>query len=568
MPAQSAAPQESHPHEVRIALVIGEGRYLNLPKLVNPEADARSIAEILTTMGYSTRLLLDANESDIRREVRRFASESSKAAVAVVFYAGHGAQLNGSNYLLPTDIDIPRTEADIQLTGLKADDLVNSVEANTKIVFLDACRDNPALFTKNLVKGRGGSPVGLAPSAASNFSPGKPGGGVFVAYATDAGAVAEDGKGPHSPFTEALLRYIQRRGSIDDMFSMVTREVRLVTKNNQRPYKYASLENIICLTGECSTDPMPATDDIGQQAIRTESDDLQIALQTKNVDALEAYLQKYPETSRLDNIHAETSRLARLEYNELTLFDVGNQHFPGYVKLSSIDRFGDRASVQTRLYMDPATDLGKKYPDARYMDGVVVIDCRQLQTASSEVSIIGDGGATLFHYKADPMYLDLKIGQAIVPGSLNDSLKNILCSENSRVPLFSKKGLSTLNLISVSSTVKGDGEFLFAPTEVTRSENERDVVIVFRMNQDTKYNLPAGVSFSGEPIYRTEVDRILLKCDQSRFTILQSEFYDAARKLVSLSVPDRSKVAEQPFLGQSPYAVLQRMVCKSAENRQ
>jgi hypothetical protein len=166
------------------------------------------------------------------------------------------------------------------------------------------------------------------------------------------------------------------------------------------------------------------------------------------------------------------------------------------------------------------------------------------------------------------MYLDLKIGQAIVPGSLNDSLKNILCPENSRVPLFSKKVLSTLNLISVSSTVKGDGEFLFAPTEVTRSENERDVVIVFRMNQDTKYNLPAGVPFSGEPIYRTEVDRILLKCDQSRFTILQSEFYDAARKLVSLSVPDRSKVAEQPFLGQSPYAVLQRMVCKSAENRQ
>ena len=253
-PVQIAPPQTSASHEVRIALVIGESRYVNLPRLANPEMDARSIAETLQKMGYDTRLLLDAPEDSIRKEIRLFASKSGKADVALVFYAGHGAQLNGSNYLVPIDIDVPHTEADIQFAGLKDDDLINSIGSNTKIVFLDACRDNPALF-KNLVKGRGGSPAGLAPASASNFNPTKPGGGIFIAYATDAGAVADDGQGQHSPFTQALLRNMQKHISIDDMFSLVTKEVRLVTKNAQRPFKYASLENIICLTSACLGTP-------------------------------------------------------------------------------------------------------------------------------------------------------------------------------------------------------------------------------------------------------------------------------------------------------------------------
>jgi uncharacterized caspase-like protein len=188
---------------VRIALVIGESRYLNFPRLRNPEKDARSIAETLQKMGYNTQLLLDASEDGIRKEIRKFASESRKADVAVVFYAGHGAQLNGSNYLLPIDIDVSHTEADIQFAGLKVDDLTNSI-IKTKIVFLDACRDNPALF-KNLPRDAALRPVGLAPASASNFNSARPGGGIFIAYATDAGAVADDGHGEHSPFAQALL---------------------------------------------------------------------------------------------------------------------------------------------------------------------------------------------------------------------------------------------------------------------------------------------------------------------------------------------------------------------------
>ena len=216
-------------------------------------------------------------------------------------------------------------KSDIQLTGLKVDDLVNSIRAKTKVVFLDACRDNPVLF-KNLVKGRGASPTSLAPAIASNLTPTNPGGGVFIAYATDAGSVALEGEGKHSPFTQALLRNLTKPISIDDMFSLVTKEVRLVTKNTQRPYKYASLEDIVCLTGGCSAAPSFADTDVVQQAKLSEAEDLQIALQTNNSEALEAYLQKYPESPKRGEVLSELSRLRRSDYSEWTLFEVANSH--------------------------------------------------------------------------------------------------------------------------------------------------------------------------------------------------------------------------------------------------
>lgn len=283
----------------KIALVIGNSSYANLPHLSNPTNDARSIAELLTKIGFATHLVLDASDQVIRRETRLFSNKSGSADVALVFYAGHGAQVNGENYILPTDIDIPKTETDIQLSALKVDDLVNSIRASTKIVFLDACRDNPALY-KNMVKGRGTYQKGLAPANASNLEPGNARGGVFIAYATNSGSVALDGIGEHSPFTQALLRNLEKPISIDDVFSLVTREVRLATKNTQRPYKYASLENIICLTGDCSSlgQETLVSIDLIQQAKLSESEDLDIAINTSQVAALETYLQKYPDGSR------------------------------------------------------------------------------------------------------------------------------------------------------------------------------------------------------------------------------------------------------------------------------
>jgi uncharacterized caspase-like protein len=482
-PLSTASDKVAVPAETRLALVIGNSNYANLPKLSNPANDARAVAELLKTMGYKARLVLDGSEQSIRREIRQFAGDSDKADVALVYYAGHGAQVNGNNYLLPTDIDIPRTEVDIQFSGLKVDDVVNSIRSNTKIVFLDACRDNPALF-KNLVKGRGSSPTGLAPASSSSFEQ-KPGGGIFIAYATDAGAIADDGTGTHSPFTQALLRNMQKPISIDDMFSLVTKEVRLITKNAQRPYKYASLENIVCLAPNCSNAPPSGPVSPVEQAQRSQTDELQIAKDSKKVAALETFLEKYPDTSDRSEVINLIGNLKRAEFNEWTLFEIGNQTVPWHVQLSSIQHLRDRASIAARSSIEPSankTFWGRSMPDADYLEEVTTYDCEKPLSLKSEQTIFDKTRKELYHYKfADPRYLDLSVGTSVSPGSVGDSLRTLACKDDASTPIVSKDRLSKMDFKSLSSTIAGDGELFFEPLQNESSKSdEKNLIFILR----------------------------------------------------------------------------------------
>jgi uncharacterized caspase-like protein len=555
-------------HEVRIALVIGQSNYVNLPKLINPASDARSIAEAFQRLGYNTKLVLDTSEDGIRKEFRKFASDSSRADVAVLFYAGHGAQLNGSNYLLPVDVDIPRTEADIQFSGLKVDDLVNGIGSNTKIVFLDACRDNPALF-KNILKGRGASALGLAPASSANF-PAKPGGGVFIAYATDAGAVADDGHGQHSPFTQALLRYMEKPVSIDDMFSLVTKEVRLVTKNTQRPYKYASLENIICLAAQCANEPSPAAADVAQQAKQSEDEELQIALRTNNSSALETYLQKYPESTNRAEVTSVLAAITRSQFTEWTLVEVINKQFPVFLQISSIRRFGDKVVVKTRAALDPSlpNGSGKDLPDAVYQENWTVFDCTKLATADAERSWFGKSGEMLHHFKwADPEYLDMKIGAAVPVGSVLHTVRMIACNEPLSTPMVTKSQYANRKFKSLSSLPSGDGEMFydFDPNNQTSKTKEVVLLIINNADQDVSKFLPSGFSIPKPLPYRTEVSRVVLKCDKDEFVITKTEFWSASSEMVRLAVLDPEKqVSFSEFRAVSPFATLQKIVCPTS----
>ena len=558
-------------HETRLALVIGNSAYIHLPRLANPANDARAVADELAKMGYQTHLLIDASEQEIRREVRQFASDSTKADVALVFYAGHGAQVNGNNYLLPIDIDIPRTEVDIQFGGLKVDDLVNSIGSNTKIVFLDACRDNPVLY-KNIVKGRGSSPIGLAPASSANFDQ-KANGGVFIAYATDAGAVADDGKGKHSPFTEALLRNIQKPISIDDMFSFVTKEVRLVTKNAQRPYKYASLESIICVAPNCSNSPVAIKADVFQQAVQSEADELQIALQTKNSDALETYLQKYPDSSKRSEILETIANLKRSEFTEWTLYEIGNQHLPQFIQLSSIKRIGDRAVAKTKVFFDqdkPKVYLGKEYPDAVYQEQIFVYDCKTPAMASSEDFIFNGAGELLFHYKwGNPKYLDIStIGFAVKPGSVGYTGRSIACDEVIATPLVGKAQMAKMEFMSLSSTSDGNGEILYRPPQKSRNDaNQMEAVTVLKNNIDhnVKEFFPAGTSIPNPTNYRQEADLIAIRCDANKFVITRTEYWDTSNHLVRMVFLDPAvSVKYTDFLPGSPFAAMQEIFCQKS----
>jgi hypothetical protein len=235
----------------RIALVIGNSKYEQLSSLENPKNDANAVAQKFKDMGYQTYLILDGTDKAIKRELKLFSGQSEKAKVSVIYYAGHGAQVDGENYILPTDLELPNSETDIKISSIKVDDVINAIKSKTKIIFLDACRDNPALY-KNLEKGRGSVQRGLA-SQKSSYQV-EESGGIFIAYATDSGSISEDGpKSGNSPFTAAFLKFSSELISIDDVFTKITNEVKKTTNQKQRPFKYASMDGIICLNPTCNS---------------------------------------------------------------------------------------------------------------------------------------------------------------------------------------------------------------------------------------------------------------------------------------------------------------------------
>jgi hypothetical protein len=523
-----------------LALVIGNSNYSDLPKLKNTANDARAIVNALRDLGFDVTLVTDASELNIRRAVRKFADQSTQADLAVVYYAGHGAQVGGENYLLPTDMEIPRTEADIELSSLKVDDLVNSIHSATKIVFLDACRDNPALF-KNLVRGRGAIATGLAPTDASHLTRITPGGGVFIAYATDAGSVALEGNGEHSPFTQALLRNLKKPISIDDMFSLVTREVALVTKGMQRPYKYASLAIIVCLAGTCSGAAPPPAGDIVQEVRRSEAEELQIARQTKSPDALQSYLERYPISSARREVTTEIAGLKRSEFNEWTLFEIRNGRFPHYLKLSSIRELADRVVVQMRQLVDQSATPNNpmQYPENSFQDGTVALDCKHSRFAIADLQILTQSGGLFAHFKVgDPEVLDLSKGMEISgPGV---TLKNIVCDEDTRTPLVTKRQLGTMNFSNL--VITPEWEQYYQPIQREEMQpGEKDAIVLYRKIKEDKIR-DLVPYLSGSLVELGNVKTIVtwnrFQCKDGTYSILKHEMYDASNDLTFINVPD------------------------------
>lgn len=233
----------------RLAVVIANGNYTNIGALRNPVSDGRLVAESFRASGFEVLLYEDLGEQQVRNASRDIAKKSGGYDVTLVYYAGHGVQISGINYLLPVDLTPPEVEDDIKLTSISADDLLAAIKSPYKVVVLDACRDNPVV-TRGLSRGRSISMNrGLAPPGSPELQTG----GVFIAYSTQADAVAIDGDGQYSPFAESFSRYVGRNVSIDDMFALVTRDVLRYTKGQQRPFKYASLDSIFCLPGDCNS---------------------------------------------------------------------------------------------------------------------------------------------------------------------------------------------------------------------------------------------------------------------------------------------------------------------------
>ncbi|MBR0975671.1 caspase family protein [Bradyrhizobium japonicum] len=189
--------------EKRVALVIGNSKYERTAPLSNPANDATLIAETFKSVGFDdVELRRDLKVNDMRRALRDFIDKSRDADVAVVYYAGHGIEVDGVNYLVPVDAVLER-DVDVYDEALTLDRVLVSVEPakQLRLVILDACRDNP--FARSMKRTMASRAIGRGLAKVEPSSP-----NTLIAFASKAGSTAADGDGKNSPFTAALVRYI------------------------------------------------------------------------------------------------------------------------------------------------------------------------------------------------------------------------------------------------------------------------------------------------------------------------------------------------------------------------
>jgi uncharacterized caspase-like protein len=220
----------------RVALVIGNGAYRSVPTLINPPNDAGDIAAALKRLGFAVTLITNGSFDDMRRGLIALGHDAAGADMAAVYFAGHGMEISGENWLIPVDAELKRdTDAANEAISLQSVMLQVSNTASLGLVILDACRNNPFAAKMNR---------SLATRALSNGGLGRiePVGNVLVAYAARDGTTALDGDERNSPFASALLRNIETPGlEVTFMFRNVRDDVMEATHNEQQPFVYGSL---------------------------------------------------------------------------------------------------------------------------------------------------------------------------------------------------------------------------------------------------------------------------------------------------------------------------------------
>jgi uncharacterized caspase-like protein len=250
--------------ERRVALVVGNSSYTTVPKLPNPSRDANAVAKMFKEAGFETiETYLDVGNLDFKRAIRKFEDTAVDADVAVLFYAGHGIEIGGTNYLVPTDARLA-SDRDAPDEAIPLDRLVLSADGAKKlrVIILDACRDNP--FAGKM---RRESRAALRAVSAGLGKVEPSSTDTLIAYAAKAGSTADDGDRDHSPFTAALLKHLTVPGlDLRLAFGRVKDEVMKTTNGRQEPFVYGSLGggnySLVAAPAEAKGAPVAAAADI------------------------------------------------------------------------------------------------------------------------------------------------------------------------------------------------------------------------------------------------------------------------------------------------------------------
>ena len=351
--------------EKRVALVLGNSAYQNVAPLPNPVNDGAVIAATLKDAGFDvvdSRHDLPAAET--RRVLRDFADRARDADIAVVYYAGHGMEVDGTNYLIPVDAKLER-DTDVFDEAFSLDRVLLAIEPakQLRLVILDACRDNP--FAGNMKRTVASRSVGRGLAKIEPASP-----NTLIAYSAKAGSTAQDGDARNSPFTIALAKHLTTPGlDVRRAFGFVRDDVLKSTGNQQEPFVYGSLggDDLPLVPAK----PAPKSSAPSTPAPNPQAEarrDYELALQVGNKDALNAFLAQYPDgfyanlaRIQLARIAAEETRVAATEKSRLAEQERARLAAEGAQKAQQAKADADaKAAEQARLAAEKAKEAAQQ----------------------------------------------------------------------------------------------------------------------------------------------------------------------------------------------------------------
>jgi hypothetical protein len=275
--------QSATTNSKRIALVIGNGAYASAPPLKNPPNDARDMAATLKTLGFDVTSGVNLTQRDMKRLIREFGMKLKNGGSGLFYYAGHGVQSKGRNYLIPVDANI-QSEAEVEDSGVDAGLVLNfmdDAQNGLNIVILDACRNNP--FARSFRSASDGLAQVDAPT------------GTLIAYATAPGRVASDGANQNGLYTAELLKQMRTPGlSVTDMFMRVRAEVMKQTASKQVPWEASSLVGSFYFAGTPG-ESSAATNPTKIDPVAFELSYWETIKNSSNADDFKAYLARYPQ---------------------------------------------------------------------------------------------------------------------------------------------------------------------------------------------------------------------------------------------------------------------------------
>jgi len=277
--------------EKRVALVIGNATYKNAAELRNPRNDAADMAAVLLRLGFEVVTGSDLDKRAMERTIREYGQKLAGADLALFYYAGHGLQVSGQNYLVPVDAQLA-SEGDIDFEGLPLALVLKQMEreAKTSIVLLDACRDNP--LARNLARSMGTRSGQVGQGLAEV----RAGVGTLIGFSTQPGNVALDGEGRNSPYAGALIKNLVAPGKdVSAILVAVRNDVLQVTGGRQVPWEHTSLTGEVFLQGA----PPPASGTPPAAVAPDYDKEMEIALwnavkDSKSSAVLQTYLDRFP----------------------------------------------------------------------------------------------------------------------------------------------------------------------------------------------------------------------------------------------------------------------------------